>query len=152
LGKTKHINSNKVYYYCIYICIAICWRENFRQKNAKDVEIDITRPWSILIYFKYSSNKLYLNLCLVFPNQCYIGGMSTTVIYHGMSLTVINRGRSDFYFRELTGRSGRQQWEVWRLLGELNYFKDYDKKRKRQYNIDWEKLNINSNKVYYYCI
>ena len=25
---------------------------------------------------------------------------------------------------------------------ELNYFKDYDKKRKRQYNIDWEKLNI----------
>jgi hypothetical protein len=28
------------------------------------------------------------------------------------------RGRSDFSFRELTGRSGRQQKEVGRLLGE----------------------------------
>jgi hypothetical protein len=31
------------------------------------------------------------------------------------------RGRSDFSFRELTGRSGRQQREVERLLGELNW-------------------------------
>jgi hypothetical protein len=30
------------------------------------------------------------------------------------------RGRSDFSFRELTGRSGRQQREVGRLLGEVN--------------------------------
>jgi hypothetical protein len=30
------------------------------------------------------------------------------------------RGRSDFSFRELTGRSGRQQREVERLLGEVN--------------------------------
>ena len=30
------------------------------------------------------------------------------------------RGRSDFSFRELTGRSGRQQREVRRLLGEVN--------------------------------
>jgi hypothetical protein len=30
------------------------------------------------------------------------------------------RGRSDFSFRELTGRSGRQQSEVGRLLGEVN--------------------------------
>jgi hypothetical protein len=30
-------------------------------------------------------------------------------------------GRSDFSFRELTGRRGRQQKEVVRLLGEVNY-------------------------------
>jgi hypothetical protein len=30
------------------------------------------------------------------------------------------RGRSHFSFRELTGRSGRQQREVGRLLGEVN--------------------------------
>jgi hypothetical protein len=30
------------------------------------------------------------------------------------------RWRSDFSFRELTGRSGRQQKEVGRLLGEVN--------------------------------
>jgi hypothetical protein len=30
------------------------------------------------------------------------------------------RGRSDFSFRELTGRSERQQREVGRLLGEVN--------------------------------
>jgi hypothetical protein len=29
------------------------------------------------------------------------------------------RGRSDFSFRELTARSGRQQREVGRLLGEV---------------------------------
>ena len=29
-------------------------------------------------------------------------------------------GRSDFSFRELTGRRGRQQKEVVRLLGEVN--------------------------------
>jgi hypothetical protein len=31
------------------------------------------------------------------------------------------RGRSDFSFRELTGKSGRQQREVERLLGEVNW-------------------------------
>jgi len=30
------------------------------------------------------------------------------------------RKRSDFSFRELTGRSGRQQREVGRLLGEVS--------------------------------
>ena len=30
------------------------------------------------------------------------------------------RGRSDFSFRELKGRNGRQEREVGRLLGEVN--------------------------------
>jgi hypothetical protein len=51
-------------------------------------------------------------------------------IYQRESVQIINniqgshyfqiRGRSDFSFRELTGRSGRQQREVRRLLGEIN--------------------------------
>jgi len=35
------------------------------------------------------------------------------------------RGRSDFSFRELTGRSGRQQTKLRRFLGETNVYSKF---------------------------
>jgi hypothetical protein len=44
----------------------------------------------------------------------------TRIIIQGSHYFQI-KGRSDFSFRELTGRSGRQQREVGGLLGEVNW-------------------------------
>jgi hypothetical protein len=51
-------------------------------------------------------------------NQSYFK-IQTRIIIQGSHYFQI-RERSDFSFRELTGRSGRQQREVGRLLGEVN--------------------------------
>ena len=66
----RHYNNTRSiasYFYLVIYMYCYLLKGKFQtKKNAEDAEIDITRSWSILIYYKYSSNKLYLNLYVQF--------------------------------------------------------------------------------------
>jgi hypothetical protein len=68
----------------------------------------------------YNTNMSYYNLCGIGSQHSNIlkGKRGGTYKNHCIHYSQI-RGRSDFFFRELTWRSGRQQREVGRLLREV---------------------------------
>ena len=104
---------------------------------TQKIKTEVLQYWYEKIYYiqQYIFYMIYIIVIRLFQSCTY----TMCIMYHvssvGKAVSLLEeasnriqgshyfqiRERSDFSFRELTGRSGGQQREVVRLLGEVNY-------------------------------